>query len=292
MAPQYDPAQLGQQLDVIEQVAIALAKSHGLDFAERCPLETDPTSNCDSSTCVAAYNEDHDPSLCRDQYRKDARVALGAAGAAGLTGVATAITVLQPWVSALTMMQQTVLLTAVRGPDGVPKYGPTKMLLRWYRRCILLSAMDRAILPDPLCEGGGSFTGPSVSLIELQAKAVDRAVARADVDASLRWGLALPEAVADQMNEDGWEPLLHEVVGSYLRELDAIPHHFQLHLLHAAQIVGYKHPDRRVRGWWLQTYERLVHDMHLWPETEAQMDLRLSDRRDTWLDRNDPATVM
>ena len=45
-------------------------------------------------------------------------------------------TVLQPWVSGLTFMQQTVLLTAIRGPDGVPKYGPTKMLLRWFRRCI------------------------------------------------------------------------------------------------------------------------------------------------------------
>ena len=30
--------------------------------------------------------------------------------------------VLQDWVSDLPMMQQTVLLTAVRGPDGLPKY--------------------------------------------------------------------------------------------------------------------------------------------------------------------------
>ena len=212
--------------------------------------------------------------------------------AARVNGLSCTTTVLQPWVSTLTMMQQTVLLTAVRGPDGVPKYGPTKMLLRWYRRCIVLSAMDRAILIDPLCDGGGSFTGPSVSLIELQAKAVDRAVARADADASMRWGFTLPEAIADQMAEDGWEPLLHEIVGSYLRELDAIPHHFQLHLLHAAQIVGYKHPDRRIGGWWLQTYERLVHDMHLWPETEAQMDRRLGDSRETWLERNDEATIL
>lgn len=204
---------------------------------------------------------------------------------------ASARTVLQPWISDLTMMQQTVLLTAVRGPDGVPKYGPTKMLLRWYRRCILLSAMDRAILTDPLCDGGGSFTGPSVPLIEMQAKAIDRAYARDEQDPTRLWNLTLPQAIADQMEEDGWEPLMHEVVGSYLRELDAIPHHFQLHLLHAAQIVGYKHPDQRIRGWWRQTYERLVHDMHLWPETEAQMDRRLGDSRETWLERNDTATV-
>ena len=200
-------------------------------------------------------------------------------------------TVLQPWISNLTMMQQTVLLTAVRGPDGVPRYGPAKMLLRWYRRCILLSAMDRTVLPDPLREGGGSFTGPSVPLDLLRSKAVCRAVARDEDDASSRWDMSPSEAIADQMDEDGWEPLLHEVVGSYLRELDAIPHHFQLHLLHATQIVGYKHPDLRIAGWWRQTYERLVHDMHLWPETEAQMDRRLGDSREMWLERNDAATV-
>lgn len=70
-------------------------------------------------------------------------------------------TVLQDWVASLSFMQQTVLMTAVRGPDGVPKYGPTKMLLRWYRRCILLSAMDRVVLSSPNEHGGGSFTGPS-----------------------------------------------------------------------------------------------------------------------------------
>lgn len=200
-------------------------------------------------------------------------------------------TVLQPWVSGLTFMQQTVLLTAIRGPDGVPKYGPTKMLLRWFRRCILFSAMDHAVLTDPLCKGGGSFTGPSVSLLILQSKAVDRATARGEYGSSDRWNLELPAAIADQQDEDGWEPLMHDIVGEYLRELDAIPHHFQLHLLHAAEIVGYKHPDQRIRGWWAQTYDRLVHDMHLWPETEEQLDRRLGDNRDQWLERNDVATV-
>ncbi|MDF0540815.1 hypothetical protein PX699_00535 [Sphingobium sp. H39-3-25] len=222
------------------------------------------------------------------------------------------MTVLQSWVGELTLMQQTVLLTAIRGPDGLPKYGPVKMLLRWYRRCILLSAMDRAVLPDPLCDGGGSFTGPSVSLAALRSSASARQSARRaedwaqDMD-DIRelgeplvfrveddrncWGLTLAEAIADQMEEDGWEPLMHDVVGQYLRDVDAIPHHFQMHLLHAIEILGYKHPDRRIRGWWHQTYERLVHDMHLWPETEAQLDRRLGDNRDQWLERNDPATV-
>ncbi|MBM6576368.1 hypothetical protein KCP91_08280 [Microvirga sp. SRT01] len=165
--------------------------------------------------------------------------------------------VLQGWVGSLSLMQQTVLLTAVRGPDGVPKYGPTKMLLRWYRRCILLSAMDQAVLATPYEHGGGSFTGPSFSAL---------------------YG-------------SDWYAPMDAIVGDYLRELDAIPHHFQLHLLHAAEIVGYKHPLPEIRAWWFSTYVRLVHDMHLWPETEEQLDHRLGDSRDQWLSRNDIATV-
>lgn len=168
------------------------------------------------------------------------------------------LAVLQPWVCGLSLMQQTVLITAIRGPDGIPKYGPTKLLLRWYRRCILLSSMetpDNRVLITPYQQGGGSFTGPSMS------PATD------------------------------WRDAMDEIVGQYLRELDAIPHHFQLHLLHGIEILGYKHPGPMIRPWWREVYHRLVHDMHLWPETEVQMDRRLGDDRDQWLERNDIATV-
>ncbi|HEY1605599.1 MAG TPA: hypothetical protein VGF77_08360 [Allosphingosinicella sp.] len=166
--------------------------------------------------------------------------------------------VLQDWVAHLTFMQQTVLLTAIRGPDGVAKYGAPKMLLRWYRRCILFSAMDGKVLETPYGPGGGSFTGPSYDPTTLK---------------------------------HDWREHMDAVVAQYLRELDAIPHHFQLHLLHAIDILGFKHPVCAVRDWWSSTYKRLVHDMHLWPETEEQLDRRLGDNREQWLERNDPATV-
>jgi hypothetical protein len=162
--------------------------------------------------------------------------------------------VMQEWVSRLPMMQQTVLLTAVRGPDGLPKYHPAKFVLRWYRRCILLSALDGKVLTDPADKNGGSFTGPSV------------------------------ESPAD------WPFEMDLRVTEYLRSLDEVPHHFQMHLMHAVEILGYKHPDEDVRGWWHLVYLRLVHDMHLWPETEAQLDQRLGDSREGWLARGDVAT--
>lgn len=167
-------------------------------------------------------------------------------------------TVLQAWVSRLPLMQQTVLLTAIRGPDGLPKYGAIKMLLRWYRRCVLLSALDGRVLTDPIEPNGGSFTGPSL----------------------------------DGYDElDPWADRMQVHVNQYLRDLDAVPHHFQLHFMHAAEIVGYKHPDDQIRHFWRCLYERLVHDMHVWPETEEQLDARLGDSRDGWLQRADPATV-
>lgn len=177
--------------------------------------------------------------------------------AAGAAEAANRGSVVQEWVSSLPMMQQTVLLTAVRGPDGLPKYHPTKFLLRWYRRCILLSALDGKTLTDPIDQNGGSFTGPSVD----------------------GWRTA-----------DPWQDGMTDRVTEYLRSLDEVPHHFQMHLMHAIEILGYKHPDELIRDWWHAVYVRLVHDMHLWPETEEQLDARLGDTLEGWLARGDVAT--
>lgn len=170
--------------------------------------------------------------------------------------------VLQDWTFGMSFMQQTVLLTAVRGPDGLPKYAGVKFLLRWYRRCILISSLDGEVLTNPHDMRGGSFMGPSYDEHNLYADDTSR-----------------------------WYERMSVILSAYLKELDSIPHHFQLHLMHAFEIVGYKHPDPVIRAWFHEAYERLVHDMHLWPETEAQLDARLNDTRAGWLERADPATV-
>lgn len=166
--------------------------------------------------------------------------------------------VIQDWVSCISMMQQTVLLTAIRGPDGLPKYGSIKSLLRWLRRCVLLSALDGRVLPNPTENNGGSFTGPSLY----------------GEDEDVHW--------SDRMQAH---------VNDYVRSLDGIPHHFQMHFMHAVEILGYKHPNHEIRFFWNRLYIRLVHDMHVWPETEEQMDARLGDKREGWLQRSDPATT-
>lgn len=68
--------------------------------------------------------------------------------------------VFQEWVHDLPFMQQSVLMSAMRNADMVEKGHPSKDLIRWYRRCTVLSAFDRKALDDPHAPGGGSYTGP------------------------------------------------------------------------------------------------------------------------------------
>ncbi len=165
--------------------------------------------------------------------------------------------VTQKWTHRLPLMQQSVLLTAVRGPDGISKYNSVKLLLKWYRRCILVSAFDKKVLDHPGSEGGGSFTGPSLN-----------------------------------KKEDNWQKWMDLIVDEYLRSVDALPSHFQTHFMHACEILGYKHPQEEIREWWYYVYLRLVHSLHLRPEPEEDMDKRLGDNRVEWLSYSDRATTV
>lgn len=149
--------------------------------------------------------------------------------------------VMQEWVNDLTFMQQSVIITAIRGCDGLPKIHVSKYVLRWFRRCVLLSAFDKCVLTDPHDQRGGNFTGP------------------------------LPSDVTFQ-----------DICAQYVKDVDCVPHHFHLHLMHASEILGYKHPNIEIRKEWRAFYEKLVCDMHLTPETEAQLDFRLGDSKAQW----------
>ncbi|MEM6381119.1 MAG: hypothetical protein AAF739_00460 [Pseudomonadota bacterium] len=169
----------------------------------------------------------------------------------------------QEWVLQIPIMQQSVLFAAVRAPDGIRKNHPVKVLLRWYRRCVLLSAFDQTALLSPFELGGGSFTGP------FENHHADEFV----------WS-RLPErgllATAFDMMRD-----------VYLEHVDELPHHFQLHFMHAAQIVGVHHSEQSIRNWWWHFYLMIVNDAHLQPESVADMNRRLSDDRDEWKAREE-----
>ena len=153
--------------------------------------------------------------------------------------------VLQEWLFDLPYMQQSVLISAVRGPDGFDKDNDTKPLARWFRRSILISAFDDKALNDPYADGGGSFTGP-IS----HAKTLD------------------------------------DTLSDYFSKMDSIPLHYYMHFMHAGEIVGYKHPVKEVREFWNKFYLIAVRKLHLFPETEEQMDSRLGDSISGWKARD------
>ena len=147
--------------------------------------------------------------------------------------------VMQSWTFSLPMQQQTCLISAVRAPDALAKSDPHKRVWRMLRRCILKSALAKG---DVLCGGGVP------------------ACFQQDGGGSFMGPVEQPYAS----------------LAEYLRDVDRVPHHAHLHLVHAAEIVGYKHPDPAIREFWIDFYRHAVEDMHLAIELEVEMDKRLA----------------
>lgn len=163
--------------------------------------------------------------------------------------------VLQEWVHDIPMMQQSVLMAAVRGPDGLPKDHVAKAVQRWLRRSFLISAFDGEAILDPLDPRGGSFTGP------IPARYVPdyRPNGQPQVGATLR-----------------------AVERAWLAAVDEMPHHYVMHTMHAAEVIGAQHPDERVARWWRGFYHDIAHSFHLWPETDGELASRLGDTESGW----------
>ncbi len=130
--------------------------------------------------------------------------------------------VVYDWISALSLKQQTVILSALRGCDGKNKEDPSKTITRSFRFTILKNA-----------DGGSGF------------------MHGIDIDK------------------------LHDKVECFIKDIDSYPMHFLLHLAHAMEIVGYKHPEEKFRKLWLSIYEKIVDAFHMNIETEEQLDNRL-----------------
>ena len=145
--------------------------------------------------------------------------------------------VVQDWLSDLTWKQQTVLLAATRGCDGVAKEDASKHCHKIMRSCILENA-------GTANTGFMTVTGdPSV----------------------------------DQLLMDGhWNR-----IKDFRKDIDMYPMHYVLHFTHAAEILGYKHPEVKWRGFWFQVYSLFVDAMHLHIETEEELDFRLRDGVDS-----------
>jgi hypothetical protein len=129
--------------------------------------------------------------------------------------------VVKPWLAErLSLKQQTVVLVALRGCDGLPKEDPSKRMVRALRGTVLENA------------------DPKTNFMDL---------------------------LDDEHAQD------------FLGSLDHYPVHWLTHFMHAAEIIGYHHPQTGVSMWWLGIYMGIVRAIHLEPESKDQLDSRLRD---------------
>lgn len=58
-----------------------------------------------------------------------------------------------------------------------------------------------------------------------------------------------------------------------------LPLHWNTHVMHALEVIGYRHPSMWVREEVQRLYGQMVHSLHLVVETRSQMITRLSEDR-------------
>lgn len=66
-------------------------------------------------------------------------------------------------------------------------------------------------------------------------------------------------------------------IGEFFNDPDAYLHHFIMHLVHCAEVIGYKHPDADIAEEWDRFYYEACRAFHMSRETKEQMDKRLND---------------
>lgn len=63
----------------------------------------------------------------------------------------------------------------------------------------------------------------------------------------------------------------------FWQDHDEYPHHFIMHLIHCAEVVGYMHPKQEVGDYWSTFYLEACDAFHMAPESKKQMINRLND---------------
>jgi hypothetical protein len=77
----------------------------------------------------------------------------------------------------------------------------------------------------------------------------------------------------------------------FLNDCDHLPQHYVMHFLHAAEILGYGHPDPERRDMWGSFYQVACRKYHLRPETYAELIDRLEEKDEDTFHKNQNTTV-
>lgn len=133
--------------------------------------------------------------------------------------------VIQEWVGGLPFMQQALLMTGMREPDGCPKYNTAKNIIKFMRGAVLKPA--------------GQIEGNEDSFMWIHYSVFD------------------------------------ECMKHFFSDTDQYPVHFLMHLIHSAEVIGYKHDNKLIASCWLKFYKNACDAFHMTPETVQDMDSRM-----------------
>lgn len=160
--------------------------------------------------------------------------------------------VLQDWVCTLPFMQQALLMLATRGPDGLPKYTPAKQILHYLRGVVIKPAHESF----KQCDG---FMNVDYGQVQYHTKTD---------------GIEDPDFTRPIAGREfGWA--FRDAQARFFNDVDIYPMHFYMHLTHAAEVIGYKHPILEIRACWRDFYFNCCDGLHLNPEHEYALDKRL-----------------
>lgn len=148
--------------------------------------------------------------------------------------------VLQDWVMCLPLREQGVLVIALRGPDGARKEHGAKNIVRSLRGSVMVTGATG----KPLAPGESL---PDDSFMDL-----------------FRIGHPKSEHWNDAQRE-------------FFRSWDEYNVHFLFHLIHAAEVLGYRHPVDFIAERWRHFYYRCCDKCHVYPEGFVTMKSRLKD---------------
>lgn len=97
--------------------------------------------------------------------------------------------------------------------------------------------------------------------------------------AAIRYAVCIPADQREVDAEPGAFMTAHIPIDVKLAMFEHYPQHWVGHIIHACEVLGYRHPDTWQAAAWKVLYERFVKSLHLNPESVEQMTKRLSEDR-------------
>jgi hypothetical protein len=97
--------------------------------------------------------------------------------------------------------------------------------------------------------------------------------------AFIRWCFMHPADQREVDEREGAFMMSHPPAPFKPAAFEHLPQHWYGHVMHALEVIGYRHPQQEVAAVAYMMYAKMVDNLHLVPETKTQMIARLSEDR-------------